>query len=317
MITVVTPTFRRPGGLARAIRSVFAQTGAPAEGGFSIVVVDNDPAGSAAETLSQLATEAPAHITFTHAHEPRAGVANARNTAMSIVKTRRVVFLDDDQTAPPGWLDALLAFHAQTPAAATFAPVETVLPEGIDSHHAYLKAFFARTHNCADGYIDRAYGCGNTMIDLDLFTAPEPMFDTTMNETGGEDDVLFAAVARTGGRYAWCSTAPVFEHVPPTRARLDYTVMRAMSYGQGPCTYALKRSPPRYDIVAVWVLIGLGKATLHGGLYALRWLIRDPKRAFSLDRAAQGWGKVIWRKDFRIYGEAALSSSNSAELPAG
>ena len=151
-VSVIIPTFRRPDGLRRAARSVIAQNiTAP----FALIIVDNDPAASGAEAAKTIAAEAPAHLTVTYLHEPQAGVANARNTAMAHVATPLVLFLDDDQSVGPNWLANWLAFHAQFPAAASFGAVETVLPEGVTRHVAYLKRFFARAdRRYADGLLE-------------------------------------------------------------------------------------------------------------------------------------------------------------------
>lgn len=42
-------------------------------------------------------------------HEAHASIARARNLALAVLETDIVAFLDTDQTAPPGWLAALVA----------------------------------------------------------------------------------------------------------------------------------------------------------------------------------------------------------------
>ena len=49
-VSVIVPTMRRPESLERALRSLFGQTGVEARLA-SIVVVDNDPAGTADATI--------------------------------------------------------------------------------------------------------------------------------------------------------------------------------------------------------------------------------------------------------------------------
>ncbi len=305
-ISVVIPTFRRPASLARAVRSVYRQA-RPAGIAVTVVIVDNDPEGSAADVLTTLRAEAPGWIAFIALHEPHAGVANARNAAMAEVTTRLVAFLDDDQSAPPGWLGALLAAHAACPAAVTFGPVVTVLPDRVARHRRYLEAFFARTPAHDSGHIDTWYGCGNALLDLTRAPNEGPMFDTRMNASGGEDDLLFARIDEQGGRFAWCAEAPVFEHVPESRARLGYTLRRAVAYGQGPCNIARRQSPPRVGTIAFWMAVGLGQAVIYGSAASFSALLRRDDRAFWYDRAARGIGKVFWWRGFEFYGTAALA----------
>ena len=121
MISVVVPTFNRPQGLKLAVESVFAQS--LAASGFELVIVDNTPDASAAEMITSLEAACPPSIRFIALHEPAAGVANARNTAMSAVTSNLVAFLDDDQSAPETWLETLLDNYRAYPAAVTFGPV--------------------------------------------------------------------------------------------------------------------------------------------------------------------------------------------------
>ena len=311
--SVVIPTFRRPDGLDQAARSVFAQTGL-GEARFDLVIVDNDPGHSARQVAHRLKADAPDNWHVVLVHEPRPGVANARNAAMDTVRTSLIAFLDDDQSAPRDWLCELLATHERTPAAATFGPVVTALPDGIARHRAYFEDFFARDPGHAEGYLDASYGCGNCLLDRRLLPPLDPLFNPDMNESGGEDDLLFAAIRSTGGRFAWSAGAPVYEHVPAARARLGYTLPRAFSYGQGPCTLARRQRPPRIDKLLMWMGIGAGQTLVYGTVALGMWLTRHPRRADWLDRTVRGLGKVLWfhREDFYGHAGAARASGRSA-----
>ena len=313
MISVVVPTFNRPDGLLAAIRSLFSQSYATT--GFRIVIVDNTPLATASDAIALLTSECPESIDIIAVHEPAPGVANARNTAMSVVETDLVAFLDDDQTAPPNWLESLLSNYASFPAAVTFGPVQTALPEGHRRHQAYFEQFFAREPDLSSGYISESFGSGNALVDFSQIQGGAPWFDTDMNEIGGEDDLLFARARRSNGKFAWAANAPVWEHPLPERVRLSYTLRRAFSYGQAPITFARRGLRPRIDLIAFWMVVGAAKAAFHG----LQWfglsLIRHPGRAFQLDRAVRGIAKVFWWIDLRFYGAAALKANKSKLAP--
>jgi succinoglycan biosynthesis protein ExoM len=301
LVTVVIPSFRRPTDLSLAMDSLFAQTGA---GAFHITVVDNDPSGSAMPVADAARARLPSGVTLDLVHEPDPGVANARNAAIKHVRTRLIAFLDDDQTASPDWLAQLLASHARYPAAVTFGPVQAVLPDPTVDHAGYLQQFFSRPNISASGYTNRSFGCGNSLIDLDLLPKERPLFDARTNETGGEDDFLFGRVRASGGKFAWCAEAAVFERVPASRAHLGYTLRRAIGYGQGPITSARHKSPPDWLAVMFWMGVGLAKLLGHGCRYAVGWIVREQNRAFHLDQAARGFGKLIWWVQMRFYGNA-------------
>ncbi|MEL6413479.1 MAG: glycosyltransferase family 2 protein [Pseudomonadota bacterium] len=309
MISVVVPTFNRPDGLLAAVRSLFSQT--YAANGFQIVIVDNTPLATASDAIARLTGECPTCIDMIALHEPAPGVANARNTAMSIVETDLIAFLDDDQTAPSNWLENLLANYKKFPAAVTFGPVQSALPDGQRRHKAYFEQFFAREPELSSGFIEESFGSGNALVDFSQINGGAPWFDTDMNEIGGEDDLLFARARRSNGKFAWAANAPVWEHPLPERVTLAYTLRRAFSYGQAPITFARRGLRPRIDLIGLWMMVGAGKAAFHG----LQWiglsLIRHPGRAFQLDRAVRGIGKVFWWIDMKFYGAAALKASTS------
>lgn len=302
-LAVVVPTFRRPDGLRLAIASLFEQD---VDQDFDLLVVDNDPQNSAAPVCAELQANAPRNIHFRHVHEPNAGVANARNKALEETTAPLIAFLDDDQTAPPQWLSTMLACHTQYPAAVTFGPVETVLPDSVSEHKTYLSDFFARHFDAETGYIKEYFGCGNSLLNLDLIPPQRPVFDARMNETGGEDDLLFSRIWHSKGKFAWCKEGFVYEHVPESRATLKYTLKRAVAYGQGPITEALARRPARIDLAFFWMIVGLVKGGLNLVIYAAKFVLRSENRAFNLDKAMRGFGKLYFWKKHRFYGASRL-----------
>ena len=311
MISVIVPTFNRPDSLLRAVRSLFAQT--ITETGFKLIIVDNTPTATATHAVAELRAECPASIALITLHEPKPGVANARNTAMSAVDGNLVAFLDDDQSAPRDWLEQLLEAYDTSPAACTFGPVRTVLPQSATQHSAYFKRFFAREPDLRSGYIDTSYGCGNALIDFAQIEGSAPWFDVRMNEMGGEDDLLFSRIRQSGGQFAWAREAPVFEHPPEDRITLAYTLRRAFSYGQAPLTIAVRGTPKRYELIPVWMAVGAAKAVWHGLQWAALALIGHKNRAFQLDLAIRGLSKLVWWVDLKFYGAAALK--RSAPMP--
>jgi glycosyltransferase involved in cell wall biosynthesis len=304
-LTLIVPTFNRPEGVTRAVESLFAQT-LVIQGGFTLIIVDNAPDASATDAVNALRKICPDTVTLINLHEPNAGVANARNTAMRAAPTDLVAFLDDDQSAPAEWLTQLLDHYAQYPAAVTFGPVETRLPDPDALHREYFERFFARLPDLETGYTDQSFGCGNALVDFARIDGTAPWFDVAMNEIGGEDDRLFERVRASGGTFAWAAHASVFEHPPEKRIHLRYTLKRAFAYGQGPVTMARMAQPTRYLEIAKWMAVGSVKAAIHGALWLFQLAIRHPKRAYQLDEAIRGAAKVLWFVDFKFYGQAML-----------
>jgi glycosyltransferase involved in cell wall biosynthesis len=291
--SVLVPTFRRPESFARAARSVFAQAGA---GAFELIAVDNSPEGSALDTFRALGSEAPIPFRWTHAPEP--GVANARNAAVLLARGKFIAWLDDDEEAPPNWLAALIATRHATGAQSVFGPVAASAPHAA-RHARFHERLYSRTGPAVSGASARAYGIGNSLQPRAMFDAAP--FDPNTNETGGEDDLLFASWAEAGATFAWAADAKVTEHLSADRTRLAHAIKRAFAYGQGPSETAWAQK--RHLQLARHMSVGAAQAIVFGA--AALVLAPLPHYALSmLDRAARGAGKVFWFSPQRFYGEA-------------
>lgn len=315
-IAVLIPTLRRPDSLTRALRSLFIQTAAMRE----IVVVDNDPLGTAAPVVEALRAEVPCPLVLVHALTP--GVATARNAGLAATDAPLIAFLDDDEAASPGWLAALLAVQTATGADVVFSPIRGRAPDAEAWLKPYLESFFGREGPEHSGLIDRAYGCGASLMVRATALPGRAPFDIGADQAGGEDDALFAALAARGGRFAWAADAWVEEFAPAHRATLGYALSRAFAYGQGPSQTAAKARD--WGGVVRWMVIGAGQAVLWGTAATALTLANRPSRAAMMDRTARGLGKVFWMKGLepRFYGARELarleklSPSGGAENPA-
>jgi len=307
-VAVIVPTLRRPEGLAHALASLMAQQGVADVLG-EIVVVDNDREPSA-RTVAECFQGQAFPVVFVH--EPTVGVASARNAGLAATDAPLIAFLDDDEIASPGWLAALLATQGTTGADVVFGPIRGRAPEAAADVRPYLEDFFGRAGPDADTVIDHPFGCGNSlMVRATALPGPAPG-GGRWDQSGGEDDALFAALSARGGRYGWSATAWVDEVAPAHRANLAYTLSRAFAYVQSPSQAAWARR----DMVGVVKWMAVGAVQLAGwGLIALPLtLLRRPGRARALDRAARGLGKMLWMPGLepRFYGTTELQRLDRA-----
>ena len=303
-VAIIVPTLRRPESLERALRSLFAQSGV-GDRISEIVVVDNDPSGSAAPTVESLRSLAPWPLIYVHAPQP--GVATARNAGLAATRAPLIAFLDDDEAASPRWLAALLKAQESTGADAVFGPITGRAPDAENWLKPHLERFFGREGPSVTGLIEEPFGCGNSLMVRGTALPGHAPFDTAADLAGGEDDALFAALRARGGRFGWAPEAMVEEFAPAHRATLKYALARAFAYGQGPSqTAAAGRNWPA---VARWMVIGAGQALVWGAGAAALALIRSPKRADLYDRTARGVGKLLWMKGFEphFYGARELA----------
>lgn len=303
-VTVIVPTLRRPESLERALRSLFAQT-AVGDRIAEIVVVDNDPAASAATAVEALRPQAPWPLVYVHA--PRPGVATARNAGLAATRAPLIAFLDDDEAASPGWLAALLRAQADIGADVVFGPITGRAPNAAPWLKPYLERFFGREGPQSDSLIGTPYGCGNSLMVRATALPGCAPFDVGADQAGGEDDALFAALQARGGTFGWAAGAMVEEFAPPHRATLRYALARAFAYGQGPSQTAAARRD--WAGVCRWMVIGAGQAVVWGAAAAVLALLRSPRRAELYDRTARGVGKLFWMKGFEphFYGSRELA----------
>jgi succinoglycan biosynthesis protein ExoM len=294
-VSVLIPTFRRPESFLRAARSVFAQRGIA---DIELIAVDNSPEGSALAVFADL--EAVAPLPFRWRHEPRPGVAHARNAAIELARGDLVAWLDDDEQAAPHWLASLVAVRRETGAQSVFGPVRAQAACDTDNA-AFYERLYSRSGPHESGLVAHAYGIGNSLQPRVMFEEPAP-FDARANQTGGEDDALFAAWADAGARFAWAADALVVEHLGAERTRIGHGLKRAFAYGQGPCETAW--AARNYAVLARHMGVGAAQAVVFAVGSALVLAGSTARALMLLDRAARGAGKVFWFMEQRFYGEA-------------
>ncbi|MBI2262271.1 MAG: glycosyltransferase family 2 protein [Caulobacterales bacterium] len=310
-VAIIVPTLRRPDSLEQALRSLFAQERV-GDRVSEIVVVDNDPAGSARDGVEALRPFAPWPLVYVHA--PRPGVATARNAGLAATRAPLIAFLDDDEAAAPPWLAALLKAQEATGADAVFGPITGRAPDARPWLKPYLERFFGRDGPERTGLIETPFGCGNSLMIRATALPGAAPFDAASDQAGGEDDALFAALRARGGRFGWAAEAMVEEFAPAHRATLKYALARAFAYGQGPSqTAAASRDWPA---VLRWMVIGAGQAVVWGAGAAVLTLIRSPNRAELYDRTARGVGKLFWMKGFEphFYGARELARLEAVKV---
>lgn len=293
IVSVIIPTFRRPDSFLRAARSVLRQEGVA----FELIAIDNSPEGSALEAFAQIARESS--VAFRWGHEAKPGVAQARNAALKLASGQLLAWLDDDEEAPPHWLASLLAVRSQTGAQSVFGPVRARASSDAEHAHFY-EALYSRTGPATSGFSPRAYGIGNSLQPRVMFE--DEHFDTRADQSGGEDDKLFALWAEAGARFAWAADAWVIEHLTPNRTRIAHGLKRAFAYGQGPCELAW--SARNYPALARHMIVGAAQAAAYALASAIVLAGSTPRALMLLDRAARGAGKVLWFMEQRFYGEA-------------
>ncbi len=229
-LTVAVATFRRPDDLAALLPLLVTETEAVTEARpqvkAGIVVVDNDPAGSAADVVA-------AHRAIRYVAEPTPGIAAARNRALaSAGDADLLAFIDDDERPEPGWLGHLLDMWARTGAAAVAGAVRTELP-GDPDPWVVEGGFFTRQHRAKlpTGTLLPSAATNNLLLDLASVRRAGLSFDPAFGISGGEDELFTRRLVAAGGKIAWCAEAVVHEDVRLDRLNRRFLLLRAFSYG--------------------------------------------------------------------------------------
>jgi len=190
-----------------------------------VVVVDNDPARSAADICDAVLLPWPSKYVV----ESRRGIAQARNRAiLEAENPDYFVFIDDDEVPAPNWLDELLWTRACFEADVVCGPVlprfDAAAPDWMITGQ-----FFSR-HSNTSGQIVENCGAGNVLISRKVMAAV-CAFDERFALTGAEDTHFFLRVRQAGFEIICSGGGVVYEAVPPSRASLRWILRRAYQSG--------------------------------------------------------------------------------------
>lgn len=266
-ITVAVPTFRRPADLADLLPRLLEQAAEVAAGGrytAEVLVVDNDPAGSAAAVAA--ASPGVRYVT-----EARPGIAAVRDRALDeAAGSRLLAFIDDDERPEEGWLAALVRTWEDSAAAAVSG---RVLAEYAGPVDPWIEAgrFFVRRQLPTGTPIDVA-ATGNLLLDLAQVRAAGTRFQSSLGLAGGEDTLFSRSLAAAGGRMVWCADSAVFDRVPAERMTRRWVLTRAWSHGNATVLTELRLTPGSAARLAVRAR-GLGRGVLRLGGGAARWAL--------------------------------------------
>lgn len=242
---IAVATYRRPEGLARLLDSL-ARQDLDVGTSFRIVVVDNDPAGSARAVVDRARD-------VRYVHEPEPGIVAARNAALALIEPTDewVVFVDDDERADPRWFAELVRTARQHGADVVVGPVLPVLRE--DAPAWVRRGRFFDRPRYPTGTRAPHPATNNAIVRVEaLMRLDDPRFDGSYAMTGGSDSDLFARIADRGGPAIWCDTALVYEDVPTSRTNLKWIWRRNVRLGNVASRVTL-RGRPRLVVVALAV----------------------------------------------------------------
>jgi succinoglycan biosynthesis protein ExoM len=231
-VAIAVITFRRPALLQALLTSLQAQELPDGtDYAIRIVVVDNDADGSAARVVEEFGEGTPYPIESVV--EPEPGIPFAREKSVELCwDDDALIFVDDDEVAPPGWLRALLETWEKTGADVVTGPVKGNLPPGAPSWNNHSDVHDSTGRHTTGEELRKAY-TNNTLVTQGVYHCVTPGFHPAFRYTGSSDLHFFLRVYRAGFRIVWCEEAWISEEVPAGRTTLRWLVRRAFRSGSG------------------------------------------------------------------------------------
>ena len=223
-ISVCICTFHRNQMLEHLLRKMSLQeTGGLFD--FSVVVVDNDAAGPARETVTRLQGELVLDITY--GIEPEQTIPAARNHALRLAKGNYIGIIDDDEFPPTHWLITMYRAIQTFDVDGALGPVHPFFekqPPAWLVKSRFCERPVHRTGILLDWDQTRT---GNVLLKKDVFDKHHLCFDLNC-KTSGSDKEFFREAMQVGYRFIAVEEAPVYEIVPPERQIKSYYLKRAL-----------------------------------------------------------------------------------------
>lgn len=248
---------------------------------ISVIVVDNDAAGSSRSVVT--ARSADARWPIEYHVEPKPGIPFARNASIALCyrTVDAVVFIDDDEIPQPEWLCHLLATRAHFAADVVTGPV---LPrfDVPPPKWAEEGGFFDFPRFTTGSVRDVAF-TNNVLVNSSVFASVTPWFDERLQFTGGSDTHFFRRVHLRGYKIVWSDDARVDDCLPASRVTVRWVIQRAYRYGH---THAFVRVDLKQSSRAAIARAAAGKLRFVGASVLHGIVARRPARFIDAAREA-------------------------------
>lgn len=291
-LTVILPTYRRPGSLVRTLDGLAAQDPGV---DWELVVVDNDdePGAEVAFRSREEAFGGRARLV----RETRRGAAHARNRGIAEARGAVTAMIDDDVVPAADWLGTLVAPILAGRCSGAGGLV--LLDPSVDRPPWFDEVAIG-------GYLARwDLGPHERAVDeKEFFLTANCAFDTAkLRASGGfvsslgprgktplvnDDAQLVRSVRALGGELRWVPAAVVFHELSDARLNKRYLLRRA--YAQGRSDWILERDE-------------LSSRKLGGARVATSWLSKEIGRR---------WKEGVRRPEVRFHLACDLARTGGA-----
>lgn len=203
---------------------------------WRVIVADNDETPSSEARVRAAARRLGLPLEYRHA--PARNISIARNACLDACQADWIAFIDDDETASPGWLSHLLDEARSGGWDAVLGPTRAIYDDSAPSWMR-LGDFHSIAPVLLPQGIETGYTC-NVLIRRSLVESAGLRFDRRFGRSGGEDLDFFYRLRDADGRIGFAPDAWTEEPVPEWRARLGWLLSRQFRSGQSHGTRLLR-----------------------------------------------------------------------------
>lgn len=231
LVTVVVPTYGRPGHLRSCLKALAAQTLARED--FEVVVVDD----GSPEPLCEIAADFVRHMQVRLIRQMNAGPAAARNAGVREATGELIALTDDDCRPDPGWIETLVAAERNRPGALVGGSTRNGIDGWIFSETSQLIIDMVYDHFNADPENAYFFASNNMLVPRSRYLEVGG-FDESFPRAGAEDRDFCDRWRAAGWPLIWRPEATIEHHHPQS---LRTFVGVHCRYGRGARLYHSRR----------------------------------------------------------------------------
>jgi len=244
-VSIVVPSYNRPGLIVRTVHSLGVQSLPAAD--YEIVVVDDHSDPPVAEAFSGHRLGKNVRIIRCDRNRGRAA---ARNRGIEVSSGDVVVMLDDDMEVVPGFLEAHLRIHAGGDRRVVLGRIAAAPELGDDPFLRYLDSRGPEKVPPGKPVPSKYFVTGNCSLARSAFERVGS-FDESFDLYGGEDTELGIRLGKAGFRFFYEPLALAY-HLDV--ADLDRLCRRLETYGRDALPRMVKRHPELKTLLSLDIL---------------------------------------------------------------
>ena len=237
LVSIIIPTYSRPGYLKDAVNSIQAQDFDGEQ--FEIIVVDNGPAAEAKEVVEEANRNGLHPVRYVR--EPHVGLHHARHAGAQEAQGEILVYVDDDVIAPPGWLRAMVRPFEDPDVGVVGGKVlprwEAAPPEWLVGFpESYLSLLNLGDEELQLSWPDVVYGCNMAIRRSVLYESggfnPDAIGDRQLIWRRGDGETgLQKRVYENGHKVVYLPQAWIHHRIPASRLTAQAFCRRGLLVG--------------------------------------------------------------------------------------